>query len=64
MSGLQMAQGNDEPPDIASTAGLAAFAAAAGPGCAPVERWNPPYCGDAGLEIRTDGSWWHQGGRI
>lgn len=46
-------------------AGLAAFAAAApGPGAAPVERWNPPYCGDVGLEIRADGSWWHQGGRI
>lgn len=28
---------------------------------APVERWNPPYCGDAGLEIRADGTWFHQG---
>ena len=42
--------------------GLAAIAAAASrPGPAPVERWNPPYCGDVGLEIRLDGSWWHQG---
>lgn len=31
---------------------------------APVERWNPPYCGDIGLEIRSDGSWWYQGSKI
>jgi hypothetical protein len=24
---------------------------------APVDRWNPPYCGDIGLAIRADGSW-------
>jgi hypothetical protein len=24
---------------------------------APVERWNPPYCGDIGLRIRSDGVW-------
>lgn len=24
---------------------------------APVERWNPPYCGDIGLRIRADGTW-------
>ncbi len=30
----------------------------------PVEQWNPAYCGDVGIEIRADGSWWHQGGRM
>ncbi len=30
----------------------------------PVEKWNPPHCGDIGMEIRTDGSWWHEGTRI
>jgi hypothetical protein len=30
----------------------------------PVDSWNPPDCGDAGIEIRTDGSWWHDGSRI
>ena len=30
----------------------------------PVERWNPPFCGDAGIEIRADGSWWHEGARM
>lgn len=31
---------------------------------APVERWNPPCCGDIGIEIGTDGSWWYQGSMI
>ena len=26
-------------------------------GPAPVERWDPPYCGDIGLRIRADGVW-------
>src|SRR5262245_788869 len=26
-------------------------------GLAPVERWDPPYCGDIGLRIRSDGVW-------
>jgi uncharacterized protein len=33
-------------------------------GLPPVERWNPPECGDIGMEIRVDGSWWHEGSRI
>jgi hypothetical protein len=31
--------------------------AQSGKGPAPVERWNPPYCGDIGLRIRADGTW-------
>jgi uncharacterized protein len=31
---------------------------------APVEEWNPDNCGDIGLEIRRDGSWWYQGSPI
>jgi hypothetical protein len=31
--------------------------AQAAKGPAPVERWSPPYCGDIGLRIRTDGVW-------
>lgn len=38
---------------------------AGGPGrIPPVERWEPAYCGEAGLEIRADGSWWHEGARM
>lgn len=30
----------------------------------PVERWDPPYCGDIGLKIKRDGTWIHQGAPI
>jgi uncharacterized protein len=30
----------------------------------PVHLWHPAHCGDIGLEIRADGSWWHEGARI
>lgn len=30
----------------------------------PVELWNPPYCGDIGMAIARDGSWYYQGSRI
>ena len=30
----------------------------------PVHLWNPTHCGDIQMEIRKDGSWWHEGARI
>ena len=30
----------------------------------PVESWHPEKCGGIGMEIRADGSWWHEGGII
>ncbi|MCI4643261.1 MAG: DUF1285 domain-containing protein [Hyphomonadaceae bacterium] len=30
----------------------------------PVHLWHPEHCGDIGMEIRADGSWWHDGTRI
>jgi uncharacterized protein len=49
-------------------AGLAALIArAAGQtggeerGLPPVERWNPPFCGDIDMEIRSDGTWFYMG---
>ena len=35
--------------------------ARAGP---PVHLWNPPDCGHIPIEIRRDGSWWHEGSLI
>jgi uncharacterized protein len=35
----------------------ALITAQAAKGPAPVERWDPPYCGDIGLRIRADGVW-------
>jgi len=46
------------------TAGLQALisrAARAGRGAAPVERWNPDFCGDLDMEIRADGTWFYLG---
>ena len=30
-------------------------------GLPPVEKWNPPFCGDLDMEIRRDGTWFYQG---
>lgn len=27
----------------------------------PVEKWNPPFCGDMNLVIKRNGQWWHEG---
>ena len=46
------------------TSGLSALisrAARAGKGPPPVDRWNPPFCGDLDMEIRADGSWFYLG---
>src|SRR3954468_24532394 len=30
----------------------------------PVERWNPERCGDSGMRIARDGTWYHDGAPI
>lgn len=30
----------------------------------PVEKWNPSLSGNIDMEIRKDGSWWHEGAEI
>jgi uncharacterized protein len=30
-------------------------------GLPPVDRWNPPFCGDLDMEIRADGTWFYMG---
>jgi uncharacterized protein len=30
-------------------------------GLPPVERWNPPFCGDIDMEVRADGTWFYMG---
>ncbi|MCP8894008.1 DUF1285 domain-containing protein [Shinella daejeonensis] len=47
-------------------AGLAALISRAtaetgGRGLPPVERWDPPFCGDLDMEIRADGTWFYMG---
>jgi len=51
-------------PNAADAAGLAALvarAARAGKGAPPVEKWNPPFCGDLDMEIGQDGTWFYLG---
>ena len=46
----------------AGQGGLEGIAAALprGRGLAPVERWNPPFCGDLDMRIAADGTWYYQ----
>jgi uncharacterized protein len=45
--------------------GLEALLKAQGSGQSPpVDKWNPPYCGDIGMAIRRDGLWTYQGSPI
>ncbi len=52
-----------ESSDAAGLAALISRAAAetGGRGLPPVERWNPPFCGDIDMEIRADGTWFYMG---
>jgi uncharacterized protein len=49
-------------PDAAAFA--AAASAAGGKGLPPVHLWNPPDCGDIGMRIAADGTWYYQGSPI
>lgn len=31
-----------------------------GRGLSPVERWNPPFCGEIDMRIEADGTWFYQ----
>ncbi|MEQ8825926.1 MAG: DUF1285 domain-containing protein [Filomicrobium sp.] len=33
-------------------------------GLPPIEKWSPPYCGDIGLSISSDGQWSYRGSPI
>jgi uncharacterized protein len=47
------------------TSGLESMlAAAVGDKLPPVDSWNPPYCGDIGMAIKADGTWFYQGSPI
>ena len=40
---------------------LIALASDGSRGLPPVEKWNPPFCGDIDMEIRADGTWFYMG---
>ncbi|MCA1967984.1 MAG: DUF1285 domain-containing protein [Rhizobium sp.] len=39
----------------------AAQTAGGKPSLPPVDRWEPPFCGDIDMEIRADGTWFYMG---
>ncbi|MEM8728691.1 MAG: DUF1285 domain-containing protein [Pseudomonadota bacterium] len=49
-------------PVTPSAEGIAASVRAAkGRGLPPVDKWNPPFCGDLDMRIARDGTWFYQG---
>ncbi|HYI49122.1 MAG TPA: DUF1285 domain-containing protein [Allosphingosinicella sp.] len=53
------------PPDDLSALSLADIARLAGERrLPPVEKWNPSHCGDSGMRIGRDGTWYHEGSPI
>jgi len=65
-----MTSPTDQPePATAASGALARLVAALGSdqpqrGPPPVERWNPPYCGEIDMRIAADGSWHYNGSPI
>jgi len=54
-------------PDTAMPAGLAALMSRAETGDKappPVDKWNPPFCGDLDIRIARDGTWFYLGSPI
>lgn len=45
----------------ADSIATAARMAAQGKGLPPVEKWNPPFCGDLDIRISRDGTWFYLG---
>lgn len=65
MDKISRSPSSDPAQDGVSTNPLEALLKAAeGDGLPPVEAWDPPHCGDIGMEIRADGTWFYQGSPI
>ena len=60
---LEMAKAMSRQNTVTPTAeGLAASVSAFKTrGLPPVEKWNPPFCGDLDMQIKRDGTWFYQG---
>src|SRR5262249_15619870 len=53
------------PPESIAGLSLGEIAAQAADGrLPPVERWDPPHCGDSQMRILADGTWLHEGSPI
>ncbi|KFB09463.1 DUF1285 domain-containing protein [Nitratireductor basaltis] len=47
--------------DAGALEAMISRAARAGKGAAPVEKWNPEFCGDLDMRIAADGNWFYMG---
>jgi uncharacterized protein len=47
--------------DTGALSALISRSAGQGSGLPPVDRWEPPFCGDLDMEIRADGTWFYMG---
>lgn len=51
----------DKPADLAGLQAMIARAGDEGGGKPPVDKWNPPFCGDLDMRIAADGTWFYLG---
>ncbi|MBX9458539.1 MAG: DUF1285 domain-containing protein [Rhizobium sp.] len=54
-------RGQTDPGQLAALIARASGDTNANRGLPPVDAWNPPFCGDIDMEIRSDGTWFYMG---
>lgn len=54
----------EPPPDLTGLSLADIVALAEAKKLPPVEQWNPSHCGDSGMRIARDGTWFHEGSPI
>lgn len=55
------ARADSAPMSLNSLQDMISRAPGAGRSLPPVDKWNPPFCGDLDMEIRADGTWFYMG---
>ncbi len=54
-------KGLEKTSDAAGLAAMISRAVDGQRGLPPVDKWEPPFCGDLDMEIRADGTWFYMG---
>ena len=54
----------EPPPDLTGLSLAEIVALAEARKLPPVDAWNPSHCGDSGMRIARDGTWFHEGSPI
>ena len=54
----------EPPPDLTGLSLAEIVALAEARTLPPVDAWNPSHCGDSGMRIARDGTWFHEGSPI